>query len=215
MIKNSIFELPRNGSQYGQAFLIGELLYSKPGYYVDVGARCGKAISNTRFLEKKGWSGVCIEPHPDLFSQLKENRSCNLVNCAASSHDGALKFVKLLEEPFGNSGLLETFPNPNRLSGMRHEIIEVEVKTLDRILTDIGAPEHIQYLDVDVEGHEEDVLEGLDLNKYKIDYIGIECRTETPKFDRINKRLRGFGYIAFANIGSDIFFMKRDGASND
>ena len=92
-----------------------------------MGARCGKVISNTFYLEQKKWDGICIEPHPDLFEKLKNNRKCSIYNCAVSdSKEKKLKFVKFLEEPFGNSGLFETFRDPEKLKYYKHEIIDVE-----------------------------------------------------------------------------------------
>ena len=51
---------------------------SKNSYFVDVGASDGIYGSNTFSLEKRGWSGLCVEGHPDLIQDLEKNRSCEV-----------------------------------------------------------------------------------------------------------------------------------------
>ena len=206
MHRHYLYELPQLGSQYGQAYLIRDLLCRSGGFYVDVGARCGVAISNTRPLEQHGWKGICVEPHPDLFEKLTASRQCVCKNFAASDKPGSLDFVRMLEEPLGNSGLLATFPNPKRLENMAHEIISVPCRTVTSILDECEAPLEIQYLDVDVERHEMEVVRGIDFDKYSFHFIGLECQPDSDKFDEMSDYLAQKGYRAFAQIGSDIFF---------
>jgi FkbM family methyltransferase len=213
--KSAIFNWTGSRSQYGQETFVQHLVYrDRTGFYVDVGARCGRAISNTLGLEQAGWSGICVEPHPDLFAQLRDNRPrARLVNRAASSVDGPdLEFVRLLEEPFGNSGLLATFRNPDRLARMKHEIIAVPTSSLSTILAEQAAPEFIHYLDVDVEGHELEVLQGIDFNRYRFGVIGVETAPGTARYDQIAAILEEAGYAAIAVLGSDTMFMPAPGA---
>ena len=198
-------------SQYGQDYFISDILYrKKPGYYVDVGARCGKIISNTFHLEKQKWKGICIEPHPELYEKLKKNRNCLVANYAISDIiTNDLEFVKFLEEPFGHSGLLTTFRNPQRLDKIHHEIISVKTIDLTKLLDELNAPKFIEYLDIDVEGHELLCLNGIDYKKYKFGVIGVETTPKMNNYNDIKSFLSINNYKPFAIIGSDTFFIQK------
>ena len=208
--RTEIFGVESSHSQYGQEAFVQRVLFpGRRGYYVDVGARCGLVNSNTFRLEESGWDGVCIEPHPDLFRELQANRGrAWLFHTAVSDGaPGTLDFVKMLEEPLGNSGLRSTFSHPERLARMRHEIISVPVRPLTDLLDEAGAPSTIEYLDIDVEGHELEVLRGLDFGRYRFGAIGVEVSPGTGRYRDIDKRLRHHGYETVAQLGSDAFFL--------
>jgi hypothetical protein len=73
-VYNFDFNLPFTG-QYYQDIIIAYIFFEakKNGFYVDIGANDGKFISNTYCFEKLGWEGICIEPQPDIFEELKKN----------------------------------------------------------------------------------------------------------------------------------------------
>ncbi len=196
----------RHRSQFGQDALVGDVLFKgKPGIFVDVGARDGVTISNSVYLERKfGWTGIAIEPHPDLFAKLVRRRRCDCRNVAASASaaDG-LDFVKFLEEPFGNSGLLSTFREPERLKAIKHEIIRVPCKPLSEIIGDLKL---IHYLDIDVEGHELAVLRGIDFSRVEIRIVGVEVSEGTANCREIDDFLMGKGFHPFAQLHSDRFY---------
>ncbi len=190
-------------SQYGQDVLIGDVLFrGRTGVFVDVGARCGVVISNTYHLEALGWDGLAIEPHPELYLSLSNNRRCRSVNVAASDVAGSLEFVRFLEEPLGNSGLLSSFRDPDRLSAVRHEIIQVPSRPLSELL--ITCP-LVHYLDIDVEGHELQVLHGLDFNRIEIRVIGVEV-AEGQAASTMDEFLARQGFRPFAQLFSDRFY---------
>ncbi len=196
----------RHRSQFGQDALVGDILFKgKPGIFVDVGARDGVTISNTAYLERKfGWTGIAIEPHPDLFAKLVRRRTCDCRNVAASaSASDGLEFVKFLEEPFGNSGLLSTFRDRERLKTIKHEIITVPCKPLSEIVGDLKL---IHYLDIDVEGHELEVLHGIDFSRIEIRIIGVEVSEGTANCREIDGFLFEKGFYPFAQLHSDRFY---------
>jgi FkbM family methyltransferase len=196
----------RRQSQYGQDALIGDVLFKgRPGVFVDVGARDGRKISNTIYLERKlRWTGIAIEPHPDLFRRLRRTRSCTCLNFAASDAEReSLDFVKFLEEPLGNSGFLSTFRDPERLKAIRHEIIPVQCRPLSQLITGIPV---VHYLDIDVEGHELAVLRGLDFARVEIRIIGVEVSEGTAECGTIDDFLASKGFAPFAQLHSDRFY---------
>lgn len=193
-------------SQYGQDALVGDVLYrDRTGVFIDVGARDGRQISNTFYLEKaRGWTGIAIEPHPDLFRRLVDTRSCKCLNVAMSDHEhSGLDFVKFLEEPFGNSGLLSTFGNVERLQKIKHEVISVPCMPLSAILNEIKL---IHYLDIDVEGHELAVLKGIDFSRVEIRIIGVEVGEGSMNQKAIDSLLALNGFRPFIQLVSDRFY---------
>ena len=194
-------------SQFGQDALIGDVIFrGSPGFFVDVGARDGKVISNTYYLERIGWSGIAIEPHPELFERLKRTRQCKSVNVAASDSRGMVEFVKFVEEPLGHSGILGTFRDLEELDHKSHEVIPVPSLPLAEILD--GAPD-IDYLDIDVEGHELEVLKGMDFERHNVGVIGVEAHQEDAKNIRlIDDFLSRFNYHPFLQVGVDRFFSR-------
>jgi FkbM family methyltransferase len=196
----------RRQSQYGQDALIGDVLFKgRRGVFVDVGARDGRFISNTIYLERKlGWRGVAIEPHPDLYRRLRRTRSCVCLNVAASDIErDSLDFVKFLEEPLGNSGFLSTFREPERLASIRHAIIPVPCRPLSQLIGDIGL---IHYLDIDVEGHELEVLKGINFAAVEIRIIGVEVTDHSPQQRVIDGFLANKGFTPFLQLESDRFY---------
>lgn len=192
-------------SQYGQDALVGEVLFRDiRGVFVDVGARDGKVISNTLHLERdRGWTGIAIEPHPDLFKTLRQTRHCTCFNVAASDRAAdSMEFVRFLEEPLGNSGLLSTFRDRERLKNIRHDIITVPCRPLSTILSGVRL---VHYLDIDVEGHELAVLKGIDFDAVDIRVIGVEVE-EGPAATRLDDYLSTKGFRPFLHLHSDRFY---------
>ena len=75
--------------------VLKHLNYKKNGYFVEIGAANGIELSNTYLLEKNyGWNGICVEPIPDKFKQLKQNRKCHCGNYAVYKKTG--EFVILI-----------------------------------------------------------------------------------------------------------------------
>ena len=130
----------------------------KNGFFVDVGAYDGIESSNTYYLEHElGWDGICIESHPDYFSKLTQVRSVKCINKAAMPYKGHAIFKGI-----------ETFPAPGPQPGA------VECDTLDAILTDMGSPKDIDYMSLDIEGHELSLLESFPFDKWNISLLTVE-----------------------------------------
>jgi FkbM family methyltransferase len=180
----------RHRSQFGQDALVGDILFKgKSGIFVDVGARDGITISNSVYLERKfGWTGIAIEPHPDLFAKLVRRRKCDCRNVAASA---------------SASDGLETFRDRERLKTIKHEIITVPCKPLSEIVGDLKL---IHYLDIDVEGHELEVLHGIDFSRIEIRIIGVEVSEGTANCQEIDDFLLARGFYPFAQLHSDRFY---------
>ena len=178
----------------------------KDGFYIECGANDGVNQSNTWYFEKNlNWRGILIEPNKQIFEELKKNRSSKNIfkNVALVSED----FKNKNEEIYLTKKNLEskltnvcTFPNQ-----------KVVTETLNNILKEINVNK-INFFSLDVEGYEEEVLRGLNLNSFDIDYILIE----TNNLDKINSTLKSCNYILQENLSfRDYLFKKLKHDSNN
>ncbi|MDQ7025248.1 MAG: FkbM family methyltransferase, partial [Anaerolineae bacterium] len=168
--------------------------------------------SNTYSFEQQGWTGICIEAHPDYIDILKKNRpNSHVVFAAASDKSGTVTFYT------NKRGSLSTLdPSQEEKFKAHGEYFtgfverEVPMMTLTEILDDANAPQIIDVLSIDVEGAEMQVLAGMDWGKYTARVVIIEASDEeeaevSAYFDRFNyhKARNYFGNIFFCSNAAD------------
>jgi FkbM family methyltransferase len=146
-------------SQVGQDRWVAETLaFKRDGYFVDIGAYDGVHISNSYYLEKElGWRGICAEANFELYQKLVMSRSVACDLCAVNSYNGICKF------------------QPQDLSGKVQDAGQVvPSKTLEAILDQHAAPKIVDYLSLDVEGLEFEILKVFPFDKYSFKLITVE-----------------------------------------
>lgn len=152
------------------------------GIFIEAGANDGLRQSNTMFLEfYKNWTGVLIEPVPELARAARENRSQKtvVVNAALVAPDFGDTAVEMIYTP-DNYGLLSCVDDANapellkRIGKEKKEKIIVPGCTLDEIIGAFLPGKKIDILILDVEGYEYNALRGLSLDKHFIGMILIE-----------------------------------------
>ncbi len=189
----------RTMSQIGQDFWVfGEVFNEKErGFFVDVGAADGVMLSNTYILEKRyKWQGICIEANPEFYARLKRTRSAKCVHACVNSVEGVVKFrINGVEGSIIDSDLQSRTSESN--------IIEIGAKRLTSILLEQSAPDIIDYLSVDVEGAEDQVLTEPLFEKYRFNCMTIE--RPSVVLDAI---LRRNGYIPTRMmLGLDTYYI--------
>lgn len=144
--------LHRFYSQAGQDEWVYSLVDGK-GFYIDVGAYDGQESSNTAFLEyMASWDGICIEPNPDAFALLVKNRECLCINKVVTDYTGICSF------------------GTDRIGGPN----QIPCDTLNNILASVDCPPLIDYLSLDIEGHELTVLQAFDFDYWQVKLITVE-----------------------------------------
>jgi FkbM family methyltransferase len=181
--------------------------FRRNGFFLDFGAFDGQTISNTYVLEKElGWNGLCVEPNPRFFGNLQQCRSCITVNVALWPKSlESIRFV----DAHGLSTIesyKDSDANAERRSQATHGIIEVQTLNPTDLLRQCHAPEQIDYLSLDVEGAEYEVLGALDLTSYAIALMTIEHNHDLPKQEKIRSHLSRFGYEVVQHCNDDFFF---------
>lgn len=173
------------------------------GYYVDIGASDGIELSNTYLLERVGWKGICVEVEEESYKKLLTNRSCLCVNSAVYSvADKELTF-RICKNDRMLSGLENTI---DKLRVKDYTTKKVKTETLTQILDRANAPNFIEYLSLDVEGGEYNVLRGIDFDKYTFGLIHLEHNYKEINRMEIRNFLTEKGYIFVAeNKWDDIY----------
>jgi FkbM family methyltransferase len=158
------------------------------GFFIEAGANDGYTQSNTFFLEKeKNWTGLLIEGMPELFIKCLKQRPNSIVKNFAlvaddydkktvtmhyadlmSVVDGSLKSKELQKQHIERGLNLQHLKNTYSL--------DVPAKTLEAVLDSIPDLPRIDFLSLDVEGYELNVLKGLNLTKYRPKFILVEAR---------------------------------------
>jgi len=179
-------------SQLGQDL---EVLKAYPnehvGFFVDIGAYDGKFLSNTLLLEEKGWTGICAEPLQSAFDKLKECRksTCFLTNKAVWHTTGETIEFADCDTLSGITGY-SIYKNEQNASNK----IEVKTISINDLLTEANAPKFMEYLSIDTEGTEYEILKALDHSKWAFGLIDVEHNYDEPKRTYVRTLLESNGY---------------------
>jgi FkbM family methyltransferase len=171
----------------------------KDGFFIEIGANDGITLSNTYLLEKEyNWKGICCEPNPIIFQNLIVNRSKSIC-CSEAVYNSSDNYI------------IFKLKNNSLLSGISNHIIEtkkfifnqktinklVQVKTISLLdlLNKYNCPSFIEYISIDTEGSELEIIRNFDFNKYTFGLIDIEHNYIEPKRTEIRNLLLSNGYI--------------------
>jgi FkbM family methyltransferase len=170
----------------------------KNGFYIECGANDGVNQSNTWYFEKSlNWRGILIEPNEKIFNELKKNRCSKNIfkNVALVSEDLKKKNSFYLSDQNLESKLTSTDISHGK---------KVSTESLNNILKEHNISK-INLFSLDVEGYEMEVLKGVDLNFFNIEYILIE----TDNFHQINSRLKNYNYNLLEKLSFHDYLFKK------
>lgn len=185
-------------SQLGQELWVLEKTGMKHGgFFVEFGATDGVLLSNTYLLETEfGWTGLCAEPNPDFFAQLQENRSCTVApDCIGGETGRDVEFV-LADEYGGVADYLDADHHGARRAAFRDSgrTIRLTTISLEDFLEKHDAPRQIDYLSIDTEGSEYEILAAFPFEDWDIRLITVE-HNFTPMREDIRTLLERHGYV--------------------
>ena len=176
----------------------------RDGYFLEIGASDGVKFSNTYLLEQKyNWSGICVEPIKDDYNKLINNRSCHCSDLAVYSKSNEELEFNIYEYNllFGLNKHVNTYSN----QPIKEKVI-VKTITLNDLLEKYNAPSFIEYLSIDTEGSEYEILSVFNFTKYKFGLIHVEHNYEEPKRQQIKELLLKNGYIYIGEYKQDDFY---------
>jgi FkbM family methyltransferase len=185
-------------SQIGQDLAVLKHYKNKrSGYFVEIGASDGIAFSNTYLLEKEfGWKGVCVEALPEKFKQLCKNRPTAVCIEKAVFNRSNLTLKFDIAHSFDMlSGISEYITERwSERVKLNCTTIDVKTITLTELLNEAKAPAFIDYLSLDTEGSEFEILKAHDFSKYKFGLIDVEHNYIEPTRTNIRNFLILNGY---------------------
>lgn len=208
--------------QYQQDKLLNKIFKGKrEGVFVDIGAHDGETFSNSLFFEKHlDWSGICIEPIPEVFKKMDAVRNCVTINGCISDHEGVETFLRVHGEVVDTemlSGLLSDYDQRHldRIDrelqeyGGDKEEIPVKCYDINKLLTEHNFNQ-VDFITIDTEGNELKILKTIDFDQFDIDVLIVENNYETSENADF---MRSKGYKKIKTIGHDEVFRKVENLS--
>jgi FkbM family methyltransferase len=203
-------------------FVIFFLNYiGKAGYFVEIGSADGKHFSNTLLLEKIGWKGILVDPVDYDSNDLIRN-SIKDKRCVYSESGLKLKFkeqskLEKLIDPKGPqtrefSGLYNHLSDYAKTltNGHTYEVVTV---SLNDLLEEYSAPSKIDYISIDTEGSEFEIIKNFNFTKYDVEIFTIEHNAASYREDII-KLLESKKYFrippGFFSPGFEDWYIKKD-----
>jgi len=187
--------LERSAAQLGQdLFVLSELNLKREGFFVEFGSTNGVDLSNTVLLEKDfGWNGILAEPARCWHNALKNNRACHIeTRCVWSSSGSVLTFSEAEWAELSTISAYKSSDLHERTRKRSHSY-DVETISLVDLLDSYRAPKFIDYLSIDTEGSELEILAAFDFEKYRFGVISCE-HNFTPAREQIMRLLGSHGY---------------------
>jgi FkbM family methyltransferase len=173
--------LEKNGGKDSKAQLSQDILaliengFKREGYFVEFGATDGVGLSNTHLLEKEfGWRGILAEPAHMWHAALVKNRNCSIeTNCVWSKSNETLSFDMTNE---GELSTISSFRDKDSHAKSRKQRSTYDVKTISLLdlLKKYEAPANIDYISIDTEGSEFEILKDFDFSAYRFNLITVE-----------------------------------------
>jgi FkbM family methyltransferase len=174
------------------------------GVFVDVGANDPKVGSQSWFLEQQGWSGLLVEPQAALCERLRQGRPRSRVfqvACGAPGHPAEL--LLHIAERDSKSSLVKNLVEPGT-TYVRTE--PVKIMTLDAVLQEGGKP-RVDFVSIDVEGTQLDVLRGFSLSRHRPALLLIEDHLHHLQ---VHRYVRGQGYRLVKRTGLNNWYVPQD-----
>lgn len=192
--------------QYGEEEIILPF-FSAPGLVVDVGAADGATYSNSRFLIRDhGWRGVMIEPEPRQFAQLadlyRDSVNARVIQAAAASVEGV---AQLWPAEMGSTMVAEWRDRIERtIPGLRYgKPVPVRTAPLTVLLDEVRCPA-IDFLSVDAEGMDLDILRSMDWSRWRPKLVCVECGQD--RGGELFDFMAGVGYVYHAHTTGNTFW---------
>ena len=187
--------LPRSRAQVSQDLIVlAQTGFRRNGFFVEFGATNGLDLSNTHLLEKDfGWSGILAEPARRWHADLRRNRDCHIETDCVWRATG--ETVLFREAEAGELSTIASFSDGDRHEAGRRSATDYAVETISLadLLEKYEAPADIDFLSIDTEGSEFDILAAFPFDRHRFRVIACE-HNFTPARRKIHALLEANGY---------------------
>jgi FkbM family methyltransferase len=176
------------------AWVLHETRRKRGGYFVEFGAADGLLHSNTYLLEKEyGWHGIAAEPNPHWHTDLARNRRCTIDRrCVFTTTGDRVEFAATKAAVLAT--LVEYASSDGHARSRKdHRVIEVETVSLNDLLSTHAAPRDIDFISIDTEGSEYDILQSFDFDRWNVQLFSVE-HNQTASEQKIDALMQRHGY---------------------
>lgn len=176
-------------SQLGQdIFALAANDFKDRGYFCEFGAGDGLHNSNTHLLEKFfSWNGILSEPHPDFYKSALSLRNCRVEPDAVWKESGKTFELTLANELSTFNFLVESDGHGPARKKNSSRAAKVSTVSLRDMLSRNRAPMEVDFLSIDTEGSELEILHSVPFNDFRFNAVCVEhnFRTWEPEIDRL------------------------------
>ena len=209
-LEKSLHWHDRYFSQAGQDKRIKDAFFKNcsNGFFLEIGAYDGVTGSNCLHFEKfMGWDGIAVEPSRTQFGFLQKNRTCQTINKAVGFADDTVEFIEVVEGLMQMSGVnskefaeTKSFVEKDKAS----RTVSYQIETVS-VMEMLDGRSEVDFMSLDIEGPELQVLESIDFDALRIRVIAVEnSAAGSPKFRRFFDKV---GYSYYDTVGYDeIYF---------
>lgn len=192
--------------------------YNKPGFFIELGALDGILISNSLFFEEKlGWDGICIEPTERHFKNLLKQRKCFKFDDVVYDEEKEIIFYSAppccdslngIKEKYDKRHLDRIDRETLQYNYKKDDITEIKKKTrtMSSILNEVGVKD-IDFLSLDTEGSELNVLKSINWNDTNIKVICVEDNYGNME---LHQYLNKLNYTFFLRLEGDYIYYRKD-----
>jgi FkbM family methyltransferase len=197
-------------SQLGQDNFVLHRI-GKTGFFVEVGAGHPENFSNSLLLEQSGWTGICVDPLLDDEAYDKFKRTCIQDKRAVFTHSGTVKFRCVPDSGGVLSTIVDYVDTPDVHKSVRQHGRDIEIPcvTLHGLLAEHNAPAYVDYLSIDTEGSELDILKAYNWSRY-FGIITVEHNERQDYLEEITTFLREYGYTWRKVVEWDVWFVHKN-----
>jgi FkbM family methyltransferase len=158
--------------------------FKRDGFFVEFGAADGVNLSNTFLLERSfGWKGILAEPAMGWHAALRQNRECAVdTRCVWANSGESLEFAETTEPEYSTVRNMVGLEDGNEAFRAASTTYEVASVSLNDLLDEHSAPSCIDYLSIDTEGSEYEILRAFDFTSREVRLITVE-----HNFDRVRR----------------------------
>ena len=216
-IRHKCFIKRNKYSQWGEDLIINKFFQNKKkGFYLDIGSYHPYAFSNTLLLHRKGWNGINIDINPtsiDLFNIARPED----VNVCSTIDEKRREFKMYFDGPFSTVNTLnnEFYKQAKKKYFKNSKFLSVKSQTIDEIMKLCKHDQHIDFINIDVEGSDFDILKQMDLIKYQVKLLAIETHnvdgSKVKNFNLIASFLNKNNFYIYERVGPTSIYQIKAG----
>ncbi len=204
-------------------YIFDVLLIEHPTY-LDIGAHHPFFLNNTALLNEEGSRGVNVEADPQLISRFEQRRKDDVnLNIGMSTEKGSMDFYVMSAQTLSTFSAKEAARYEQEGAGIIESVIPVEVQTFAEVVNsnfDGGFPD---FVSLDVEGLDYEILKSIDFSKYRPHVFCIETiiftqnrsSKDVGRHDEIDELMLKNNYIKYADTNINTIYVNRSSWLSD